>query len=246
LDDQSLKNVLGILRLLKLGNPGDSAVAEIRKWAGDDASEIKILKIASYILEQASLARAVIAHSQLAEEAKRGVLTTIDSVINAFAITGMQSRWDSHVRDVAAAISNIVILLSAMGIKTDNEAPQEAIDLVAEIEAMIVQFDDPELDPAVRDVAKRHLSILATLLRHIPIFGLEPALVTYFELMMKMRRTDSGSAPSAQSKLVPLFEGIKSWGERLTALDKLWNAGAKLLAHAGKAQDLLAHLPHQS
>ena len=95
----------------------------------------------------------------------------------------------------------------------------------------------------VRDVAKRHLVILSTLLRHVPVFGLEGALATYFELVLKIRRTDAHTTPTAQAKLDPLFNKVKTWGERLGVLDKAWNSGSRLLEHAGKAQDLLQYIP---
>lgn len=244
MDDQSLRSVLGILRLLNEGNTGHSAYSEIRRWCGDEVTDLHVVKVASYIIEQASLARTVIENSQLPDEAKRGILATINCVAAAFSLEQGNGAWTGHIRDVSAAISNIVILLGAMGIDTNREPPTEVAELASDISEMMRAFDDAELDPAVRDIGKRHLAILATLLQHIPVFGLEPALTTYFELLMKIRRADAGSTEKSHSKFVSLFESIKTFGERLSAIDKVWNSGARLLEHAGKAQDMLSYLPH--
>jgi hypothetical protein len=232
---------LGILRLLKAGQDGVSALTAVRAWAGvsDNAA---IMKVAAYVIEQADLARTVIANSALAEEAKVGVLTTIDGVSNAFSLGEVNTSWKNHIRDVSAAIANLVILLSALGINTNPETPAEAIDLIKEIETMMASFDDTTLDPAVRDIGKRHMAVLATLLRHIPIFGLEAALTTYFELVMKLRRADIGTTEASHTKLQSLFAGMKNWGDRLGSLDRLWNSGAKLIEHA-ESSGLLTYLP---
>ena len=243
LDDQSLRNVLAILRVFKLSQQNGTTYDAIEKWFGAPISEIKMLKIACYIMEQASLARTVIANSQLPDEAKEGVIATISSVESAFTITQLRGQWSNHVRDVTAAISNLVILLGALGIALETTVPDEASDLVSEIEELISQFDDPEIDPAVRELAKRHLEVLATLLRHIPIFGLEPALTTYFELMMKIRRTDAKSTDAAHAKAKPLFERMKGWNKVLQGIDKAVNAGTRLLENVDKAQDLLSFIP---
>jgi hypothetical protein len=61
---------------------------------------------------------------------------------------------------------------------------------------------------------------------------------------LKIRRAEMGAAPAAKSKIDPLFARIKTWAERLSVLDKIWNAGAKVLDHAGKANSLLEYMPH--
>lgn len=245
MDDQSLRNVLGILRLLKAANPGESACQQIKYWAGADVTDVGIHKVAAYIIEQTSLARTVVVNSQLSDEAKGGVLSAIDGLARAFSLEQVHGQWSNHVRDVSSSVSSLVILLSALGIPTDLPIPSEAGELIAEIEGMIIEFDDQSLDPVVRDLAKRHLAILSTFLRHIPIFGIEGALVTYFEMMMKIRRGDIKASDASHSKLAGLFGRMATWGERLTAIDKLWNSGARLIEHANNGiGGLLNYIPH--
>ena len=95
----------------------------------------------------------------------------------------------------------------------------------------------------VRDVAKKHLATLSTLLRHIPIFGLEASLLAYFELITKLRRADSQTTPEAKAALDPLMEKVKTWGGRLSTIDEIVNKGANLIERAKGMAPLLQYLP---
>lgn len=243
MDHQSLRNVLGILRLTK-DSSSRSAVDLIREWTGGAGKEeTSVLRVAAYIQEQVSNARTVISASQLSEEAKLGVQITLDGLQNAFSLNYITTSPANHLGNVAASISNLVILLDFVQGPSRQAPPKEAEELVDEVAELLDLFDDVELDPVVRDTAKRHLAILSTLLQHIPIFGVEAALVTYFELMMKVRRADVGTSDASRAKLNPLWEKMQTWGERLGTIDKLWNTGARLLGHAKNAQELLSYLP---
>lgn len=243
MDHQSLKNVLGILRLMKQ-NTGNSAGQDmIRQWiGGPTASQTSILRVAAYVQEQVADATVVIESSQLPAEARDGIMITLQGLSNAFSLKGLGSSPVSTVPNITGAISSFVILLSVAGI-AETPKPSEANDLIGEIEEMLKDFENHELDPVVRETAKRHLKILSTLLQHIPIFGVEAALATYFELMMKIRRADVGTTESSKTKLDPLFAKMERWAERLGVIDKVWNSGARLLNHAEKAQALLTYLP---
>jgi hypothetical protein len=173
MDSQSLNNVLAILRLLRSSNQHSPTVEIIKSWIGPDANDVAVLRVASYLIEQTAAAAQVVQNSQLVEEAKQGVMTTLMRVARVFALESLSSSWTNSITDVNGAISNIVILLSSANVDTQNRSPLEAEELVREVEEVNKLFDDPEIDPVVRDVAKRHLLILATLLRHIPVFGLE-------------------------------------------------------------------------
>ena len=129
MDNQSLGNVLAILRLLRATPPNMTALLVIRSWGGPAASDVAVLKVASYAIEQALAARQVIENSQLGNEAKQGVLGTIDSVAATFTLDNIHSPWGQWVKDVNGAIANIVILLSALGLDTERVAPKEALDL---------------------------------------------------------------------------------------------------------------------
>jgi len=241
MDAQSLSNVLGILRLMNAKNTKTLDV--IKGWCGADATEEVYLRVACYVQEQIRLAQAVIASSQLTEEAKAGVNGTLTGMSNAFSLGHLGTPFNNHVGNVAGSISNFVILLSASGIGESARQLPEVSDLVREITETMTLFDDPAIDPAVRDVAKRHLQILSTLLQHIPIFGLEAALTSYFELMMKVRRTDSGSSETSHAKTASIWARMTTWGERFDSIDKIINGAVRLGDTADKAIGLLDYIP---
>lgn len=244
MDNQPLVNFLGILRLINSAspNPGKTAYQIIQQWVGAD-SDIRTLKVAQYVIEQTNLATTVIANSQLSDEAKVGVLSTMDGVATGFSLDKGHTQFSHHVPDLRAAISNMVILLSALGLDSNPTNPPEIKDLQKQIDEVLSAFDDAEIDPVLKDVAKRHLGILSVMLSHVHVFGTESALTAYFELMLKIRRSDIGSSEKSHKKVRPIFQKIKDWGDILTAIDKAWNSGAKLLTKADKAKDLLNHLP---
>lgn len=244
MDHQSLVNVLGILREIKRAQGKHTTAQLIGQWAGPVvAAQSTVHKVAAYVTDQIAEARAVINASQLADEAKQGIQQALSGLEQAFSLTGINANPQSHLRDIDGAIANFVILLSAMHLDTHPEAPEEAKDLAKEVEVLVSAFDDVALDPLVRDIAKRHLQTLATLLKHIPIFGLEPALATYFELITKLRRADIHTTQASKDALDPAFEKINSWGTRLKGLDETWNAGARWVGRAGKAAvSLLTYL----
>jgi hypothetical protein len=93
-------------------------------------------------------------------------------------------------------------------------------------------------------VAEKHLIILATFLRHIPVFGLEGAMTSYLEMMTRIRRAEVGASPAAKAKFEPVWSAMTRWSERIGAVDKVWNAGARVMHHADKASGLLEYVPH--
>ncbi|PTQ63726.1 hypothetical protein C8J45_105303 [Sphingomonas sp. PP-CE-3G-477] len=258
MDDQSLRNILAILRkvqelsasqnvtamqfinYLATGNrPGASA----NMGGARGLNQSTAARISAYLIEQCNMARIVIDHSQLVDEAKAGVRSAIDAVSAAFAIGALGGPLNSLNSSAPGFISNLVILLSAAGVPFDQNTPLEAVDLAKEVDDLIAQFDNKEIDPVVRDVARKHLAALSTMLRHIPIFGLEAALQAYFELSMKLRRADIQTTPESKAGLDTIMDKVKSWGDKLQTLDGVMNTGANLFDRASRAAPLLQYLP---
>jgi hypothetical protein len=242
-DSQSLRSVLAILRMMKEHKKNQSPADLIAVWAGKTVDDAARLRVACYIVEQVSIAQTVIANSQLTEEAKAGVTGTLRGLKACFSVSGLTTQYGSHLPEIEGAIANFVILLSAAGIIEAPAVPPEADEIIAEIEAVMAAFEDPQIDPAVRDVAKRHLLILATLLRHIPVFGIEAAMGSYFDLMMKIRRADIETSEESQKKTSSLWDKMGTWSGRFDTIDKLWNHGARLIGQAEKLPNLLAYIP---
>ncbi len=229
MDHQSLTNVLEIFRAFKNHNKGHSAANLVKTWCKNSPSEAEILRVSCYILEEIYKAKSVISSSNLTDEAKEGLLGHLSRLEKAFSLEGINNPTSNYISDYKGAISHFVILLSASGLNTERTVPDEASTLITEIEQMIDAFSDPAIDPLVRDTARRHLQILATMLRHIPIFGLEAALTSYFELMMKIRRVETGASKETKSKVNGFWTSMEKWAGRLSSIDKIWNAGARAI-----------------
>lgn len=242
-DDQSLRNVLAILRKIQRGNTHASAIQFITGLAGNSVGPAATARVAAYIIDQVDQCREVIDNSQLVDEAKAGVRSALNEISRTFSLENMGASLAPLHANSAGYISNFVILLSASGIAIAEELPKEAKDLAAEIDEFSTKFDDLQLDPLVREIARKHLTILATLIRHIPVFGLEAALQSYFELTLKLRRADSKSSEQAKGKLDDLMGALKTWGERLKSLDDAVNTGASLLNRGQAMAPLLQYFP---
>lgn len=245
MDSQSLTNVLAIMRVMNRGKSSDSGRVIISRLAGKDKlSDALVLRVADHVLEQITLAQGVIENSPMRDEAKAGVAQTLKGLARIFSLDHVQEAWGGSLRDITGAISNFVILLDAAAIEEKTEPPEEAFDLIKEISAVIEAIRDPGLDPVVRAVAEKHLTILSLMLQHIPIFGLEGALTAYFEMMSRIRRAEVQSSPEAKSKFEPIWTGMSKWTDKLNKIDKIWNSGARMIEHADKASGLLEYIPH--
>jgi hypothetical protein len=246
MDHQSLSNVLGMLRKLKDEPNNITGIQLIQKWTGvASTNPAAVLTVAVNFVEQIREATIVIENSSLSEEAKAGVRVALKGLENAFALTGLQSHTKGHIPHIEVLIGNFAILLDASGIDSKQPIPQEAVDLANEVDALSGEFDDESLDPVLRDIAKRHLATLSTLLRHVPIFGLEAALATYFELVIRLRRAGTNTSEESQKAAKPLFEKLESLKEKFETIDKIWNIGVKWIgAGKGVGALLLTFIPH--
>lgn len=261
MDDQSLKNVLAIYRLIsgelkndQIGNytalrfieflaSGQKRRDFLQRGESPKIDQVLASKTSSYLLDQFNQANAVIDASQLVDEAKSGVRNAINALINAFQIGNLNNSIENFNHTAPGYISNLVILLSAAGLMLQDAELDEALNLAKEVEELIEKFDDPALDPVVREIAKKHLATLAMLLRHIPIFGLESAMQAYFELMMKLRRANSKSSTKSQNNMSSVLEILKSWGDRIKSLDEYYNSSANMIDRAGNVIPLLQYIP---
>lgn len=241
MNGQSLANILTLLRKIKATQNNMGVQAFINELAGQQTSETAALKICAYLIEQIDQAQVVIENLQISQEAKEGVQSATEKLLETFSLKNIAGDI-SRVRNMAGQyISNFVILLSAYGIPESVDIKPSAADLISDIEEAISLFGDEDIDPSVRLVAIDHLKILLLLLKNVDLLGLEPALSEYFSAMMKIRRADIGSGSKAHAKMKPIWDRLESWGERLGTLDKIVNSGAKLIENGSKVTDLLQH-----
>jgi len=240
-DNQSVSNVLGILRLLAKANPNHTATQLIKEWTGGTLNEAALLKVAAYLCEQCGEAVAVLGHSNLPDEVVVGLSETLAGVQRAFSLDGLQAQPRQFVKHVTGSISTLGMLLTFAQIDIEEAIPTEVADLAKEIEDLVVEFNNADIDPLVRSIAQQHLQTLATLLRHIKIFGLEAALATYFELLARLRRAESSSTPESKKAAKPFTDRIKGWADVFESIDKIFNTGARMLGRAKVVAGLITY-----
>lgn len=246
MDHQSLSNVLGMLRKLKDENPNITGVKLIQKWTGVAASDPgAVLRVAVNFVEQIREAGTVVENSALSEESKAGMRVGLKGLESSFSLGGIQGTVKSNLPHIEVLIANFAIILEAAGVESSPKIPQEARELAEEIDSLIGAFEDPALDPVIRDIGRRHLATLSTLLRHIPIFGLEAALSVYFEMVVRLRRASVNTSEESQKAAKPIMEKLQGLREKFETVDKLWNIGAKWVGAAkGVGSLLLTYIPH--
>lgn len=244
--DNYIGNVLGILRLLKntegLGS-SHAGISYIYQWAGD-AGDNATLRVAAYVLDQASGAESLIQNSSLSDEAKQGLLQTTQALRGAFSLGGIGQAINAHLPALESSLSSFAILASATGVGKSAQKPKELDEILSDIDELKNSFDTIELDPLVKDVALKHLAVLKTLLSNIEAFGTDAAIAAYYELVIRLRRAEKSASSDTKTKLKTVWPKIEQWAGRLTIIEQAMNSGASILSDFSEtAQNLLQYFP---
>lgn len=236
MSDNFISNVLNILRLIKNTNLSGHAPSEyIKAWSGLTPDDAGTLRVCAYIVDQCDGALSLINQSQLAEEAKAGLVQTVQAVKSGFSISNLNQSLHNHFPQLDASISSFAILESVSNLSGPSPDVPELADLISDVEAMIALFDDAEIDPIVRSTARRHLHVLLTLLKNVQALGIDAAMAAYAELVVRLRRVDATASETARAKTAKAWPAIEKWAGRLAIIDKAYNSGHGLLT---KAEDL--------
>ena len=245
MSDNYITNVLNILRLIRETNiHGHAALAYLKKWSGTDESETVILRLEAYVQEQCDGACDIVRQSSLTAEAKTGLLQTVTALKKAFSLENIHNAVSAQLPQLDSSISSFAILASVFSQDVGSASVSELQELINEVDNVFNQFADSEIDPIVRDTARRHLHVLLTLLRNVDVLGLDAAMVAYAELVVRLRRVDTMASETARAKTSKIWPTITKWTERFTTIDEAINKGGSLLDHAhGIGQALLSYLP---
>lgn len=241
----SVASVLGILRSLRETQGlsiGHTSLDFLRVWGSDRTTSVS-LRLALGILQQVEDARNSIGTSALSDEAKRGLLHTLESLSTAFSPGGWAAPIQNYLTAIDASITNFAIIASMV----DAELPQSAIEeinaLIIEIDEVCESFRQASIEPTIRDAAVRQLLALSAMLRNAQAVGLEPALTAYFDLMWQVRKGQGRASEETVGKVKGLWSKISTWGERLSKLSDVVESGSKLIPYAEKVPDLLKWFP---
>lgn len=242
---ESIGNVIDLLRWLQLQDlerPTCELIAELVFGDGDRWGDSgAILKVAARFVDELETAAVIVQNSEyLTEEQKIGIYKSIMYLTEVFRARGLYTSHPSHQSHVPITIS----ALTAFRISRPDEAIKHARDLAQDVDDLIQKIDGLGLHATVAARARQHLAVLSTMLRHIGVFGIESAMATYDELIIRLGRTEGANQkPRPSSALTKLFAVVQTWSTRIAAIEKLWSAGSKMIDHVGGAQNLLSQLP---
>lgn len=249
MSDNYVGNILAILRLIRKTfepNQGHAGLTYIQTWAGTDITAPQSLRIAAYVLDQASGAESLIAGSTLDDEAKAGLIQTTTALTSAFSLAGLQNQMAAFFPAFDSAISNFAILASATGGLSAAPDHTEVDALLRDVDEMINSVRSSAMDPIVRDTAIRHLVVLRTLLANVDALGVDSAMAAYLELLIRLRRAEGAASQSTKAEVKGIWPQIEKWAARLNLIDKAINDGSGFLSHFESVPSLLEHLPPMS
>ncbi len=231
-----LRYVLGLLRRIKSGselNVGHTAMQHAATWVAGGEQDA-VFKLIIALQQNLSEARDVIRKSRLSEEAQLGLLSTIDGLIVAFSLPQLGSPIQSHLPAIDSSITNFAVITSAIDFEISDQFKAERDSFVVELEKFLEEMADFAIDERLKDTARRQISLLIALLKNAEAVGVEAALTSYWELVIKVRNRSVGSDEAQEGDKSKLWDAITSWSERLDSLSKIYDVGEKLLPYVDK------------
>ena len=238
MSDNYIINVLNILRLIKAGQPGDSALGYLRGWAGSDQHFSTILKMAAYVHEQCEGAATQLTLSEMPEEARAGLLQTIAALRQAFLVEQLGGNMSNFLPHLESSVSQFAMYAGLTGQDAKTSANDDLQKLIDEVEQLHELFEDTLIDPIVSETARRHLHVLLTLLRNVDALGLDSAMAAYSELVIRLKRADSTASEQSRARTAGLWDRLLGWQERFKKIDDAVSTGTKWLGY-GKAAAIL-------
>jgi hypothetical protein len=231
-----IRFVLGLLRRLKSTSDltrGNSAQQYVEVWARGGGQEAQF-RILITIQQNLVEARQVIEASGLSDEAKGGLYATIDSLIATFAIGNFQGAVSNYLLDLDTAITIFSVITSAIDFDVPEQFVTERDELVNDLNLFIEELASLDVDERLRDTARRQVSLLIALLRNAEAIGVEAALASYYEMVIKLRNRSAANPDSQSEGKSKFWSTIKSWSDRLDSLSKIYDIGQRLLPHVDK------------
>ncbi|MES2001866.1 MAG: hypothetical protein V4444_06105 [Pseudomonadota bacterium] len=237
---RSIIGVLGVLRKLKRTeglNLAHSTLQYLQNWS-EDSSPSVVLRMSIAIIEQIEDARNILAASDLTDEAKEGLLATLDGLSAAFSLGGMNTQLQNYLPALDSAITNFAIVSSLAGSEFPEEANREIDALVVEIKALRDSAEVANLGRPLADTVTRLLNALLALLHNAAAVGVDAALAAYLDLVVQLRRTQPPKKAGDDAKS-GIWATITSWSDRLVKISNLVDAGSKLAPILERAPEIL-------
>lgn len=244
MSDQPVSNFLNLLRLLKrTGHMEHALHVNIARWTGQERQSA-VLRIAAYMSDLCDDTLVQLRGSQITDEAKAGLLQTVESVKNMASVPNLASAPIQFLPQIDGSIAQFAILVSMAGLDEPNPASSEIGELMTEIDAIEETISQSGFDPAVSEVAKRHLHVLKTLLQNVDALGIDAALAAYDELVIRLRRAEAKADPDTREKMKKVWPTIEKWSGRLAVIHAALSHGSGLISGAfTAAKNLLGWTP---
>lgn len=228
--------VLELLRRIKAQPEfaeGHSALHLVSIWVGDGGVEAQLKLIIAVQMNLAE-AESQIIRSDFDDEAKDGLLSTINGLIQGFSIAQLNTQLKGFLPAIESAITNFAILKNQVGVQIPQEFFEKKKSLLEELQQFIIDAEGFDLDDRLKDVVKREIRMLIALLHNAEAVGVEAALASYAQLLIKIRNRIDPKNENQKNESIKLWDKIMSWSERLDALMKLYDAGQRMLPYIDK------------
>ena len=235
---EALGAVLELLRKIKntpnLAWNQQAGLTYLQHWSLDSQQSSEhqhsaCLRMSLGIVEQAQDARVVIANTNLSDEAKTGIFATLDGVIQAFSIPGLQNAVSAYIPLLDPAITILSVVASAASCEIPQDVIQTTNELIKEIEELQKLANVSDLGDELRSTIDRHLSVLSILLKSAQAVGYEAALSAYVELMVALARGKVRGSDQDKEKAAGFWEKARTWGDRFQTLTTWLENGTKLV-----------------
>lgn len=236
----SILSVLATLRLLKSTpersiSSGHSAMHFMEVWSGGGLVGPDACRLAAILMENFVEAKTAVNASQLNDEAKSGLVQTIDGLINAFSLPGMNQQILQYIPQLDASITNFALLLSMSSDEGKSQAAKKlAQELAAEIRGFAEDVALSELPSQIRDLLIRHLRIAAIMLENLEVFGIESASASYAEMIIRLK-SEVRKSQSHEPVEPAMWEKVKGLMEKFNLIADTLDKGVILLSYAEKA-----------
>jgi hypothetical protein len=197
----------------------------------------------AYVIDRVDAAEDQITSSAMPKEAKEGLIQTIASFKTAFTMPNMNLPVRNFFPTFESSLSNFALLVSVTGLPDSDGDIPDADNLIAEMQNVLAELTASDIDPAIADVAKRHIAVLLTLLRNVTALGPDAALAAYYELVVRLQRAEATAPAATKHKIAELWPYIEKWAGRIALLYDATQAGASLLTFTSSLTPMLPHLP---
>lgn len=228
--DHPIVATLALLRKIK-STPGlgldHSGLLYVHAWTGDHTSTV-VMRTVVGISEQLQAARAFINTSHLGDEAKAGLLATVDALVAVFSIGTINNAVRSYLPALDSAITNFAILASSTS-GSVAAAEEEIRSLSSDILEFAAEVSSMDIDPYLKEVIVKQLRSLSAMIINALVVGTDEALSCYLSMLARVKRAELSAVNPVDAP--GFWDKARTWSDRLSSMNSMMNSGAGLLAY---------------